>query len=199
MQLRKIYIVATLILMTNLIFGQKKKVAQPELESGSIESQFDYIINKSTSFKDFQLIRKASINKVKQNTIDSLRAAQTDVTALKTAAQKQQETVIALQAEINVLKEENATISENVESIAVLGKNVNKSAYQTITWLVLGVLLVFLVVLVLRFKSSNSNTKQTKHDLDKIGNELEEVRKKALKKEQELMRKLQDELNKNSH
>ena len=75
----------------------------------------------------------------------------------------------------------------------------NKTAYVSMMWVVVAILLIALIFFVLRFKSSFSTIKQTKFELDKVENEYEEHRKKSLKKEQELMRKLQDEINKNAH
>ena len=42
------------------------------------------------------------------------------------------------------------------------------------------------------------STKSSKNELEKIENEFESFRKNSLKKEQETMRKLQDEINKNN-
>ena len=72
MRLQHLLSLISFVAIANITIAQNKP-AQPELESGTIESQFTYIIEKSSSFKDFQLIRKASILKVKTNALDSLR------------------------------------------------------------------------------------------------------------------------------
>lgn len=187
------------ILMVSLVGFSQGKPAQPELESGTIESQFDYIITKSTSFKDFQLIRKQSILKVKSNAIDSLKSIRKELvkSSSKTAGLNQQ--ISSLQTEVSTLKKEIETISEDKDSINFLGKNMDKTAYVSMMWIVVAVLLIALIFFVLRFKSSFSTIKQTKFELEKVEGEYEEHRKKSLKKEQELMRKLQDEINKNTN
>ena len=70
-----------LTLFSSSLIGQNKKknIVQPELDSGTIEQQFDYIITKSSTFKDFQLIRKTSILKVKDHTLDSLKILKNDL------------------------------------------------------------------------------------------------------------------------
>ena len=195
---------STLILIFALVistsgFSQGKSVTQPELASGTIESQFNYIIEKSTSFKDFQLIRKGSILKVKANTLDSLKKVRKEFINSNGQVSALNQQISSLQSEVGSLKTEIEEISEDKDSINFLGKNMDKTAYVSMMWVVVAILLIALTFFVLRFKSSFSTIKQTKFELDKIDTEYEEHRKKALKKEQELMRKLQDEINKNSH
>ena len=195
---------STLILIFALVisttgFSQGKSVTQPELASGTIESQFNYIIEKSTSFKDFQLIRKGSILKVKANAIDSLKSIRKQLNKSNGQVAGLNQQISSLQSEVASLKTEIEEISEDKDSINFLGKNMNKTAYVSMMWVVVAILLIALIFFVLRFKSSFSTIKQTKFELDKVENEYEEHRKKSLKKEQELMRKLQDEINKNAH
>ena len=82
MKFKNTLILIFILTVSSGAFAQGKP-AQPELESGTIESQFDYIITKSTSFKDFQLIRKPSILKVKANTLDSLKKVRSFLVELK--------------------------------------------------------------------------------------------------------------------
>jgi septal ring factor EnvC (AmiA/AmiB activator) len=194
-----------LVLLTVLSFvsitaiGQNKNIAQPELDSGTIEQQFDYIITKSSKFKDFQLIRKASILKVKAHALDSIKTVRKDlITANKSIAQIEG-SISQLESEVQTLKNEIETISTAVDSISLFGTPLSKSAYNSVVWSIIVVLLLALIVFIAQFKKSNIITKHTKNDLNKIENEFEAFRKKAMKKEQEVMRKLQDEINKNTH
>ena len=198
-KLKSILILIFLIIISLAGYPQNKAEEQHELESGTIESQFDYIITKSTSFKDFQLIRKRSILKVKLNTLDSLKNIKKELTKSKQQVVELGQQIISLQSDITKLNTEIETISEDKDSINFLGKKMDKTAYVSMVWTVVAVLLIALIFFVLRFKSSFSTIKQTKFELDKVEGEYEEHRKKSLKKEQELMRKLQDEINKNSH
>lgn len=187
------------ILGTTISFAQKSKIpAQPELESGTIESQMTYIIEKSSSFKDFQLIRKTSILKVKDNIMDSLSVVNESLKNAKAEVGPLKAKIEQLEKQIEVLNIEVAAANEQVDAISVLGKPVEKSLYNTIMWIVVAVLLLALIFIMLRFKSINALTKRTRLQLEKSENEFESFRKKSLKKEQEIMRKLQDEINKNN-
>lgn len=187
-----------LLVATLAAFGQTKMPAQPELESGTIESQFNYIIEKSSSFKDFQLIRKASILKVKSNALDSLIGIRKELATTKTKIAPLQQKITTLENEVTTLKSEIAALTEEKDSMSFFGNNMDKGAYNTMMWGIVIVLLIGLFFFVIRFKSSNATTKKIKYELEKIEGEYEAFRKKALKKEQEIMRKLQDEINKNT-
>ena len=192
------YLVLTASLLTSTtLIGQNNSVAQPELDSGTIEQQFDYIITKSTSYKEFQLIRKSSILKVKAHALDSLKKIQKDLVAVTSSTSKTKANISQLETEVTTLKNEIETISKDVDSISFLGANLSKASYNSFVWLIIGLLLLGLLIFVGLYKKCNISTVRAQNDLEKINNEFETFRKKALTKEQETMRKLQDELNKN--
>lgn len=198
MRLQHLLSLIGFVAVANITIAQNKP-AQPELESGTIESQFTYIIEKSSSFKDFQLIRKASILKVKSNALDSLQTVRKELVESNGKVSGLNSQIKQLQSEVVTLKDEIASISEDKDSINFLGKNMDKAAYVSMMWIIVAVLLVALLFFIFKYRSGFAVIKQTKFELEKIENEYEEHRKKALKKEQEIMRKLQDEINKNSH
>lgn len=198
MRLQHLLSLISFVAIANITIAQNKP-AQPELESGTIESQFTYIIEKSSSFKDFQLIRKASILKVKTNALDSLRTVRKELVESNGKVSGLNSQIKQLQSEVVTLKDEIASISEDKDSINFLGKNMDKAAYVSMMWIIVAVLLVTLLFFIFKYRSGFAVIKQTKYELEKVENEYEEHRKKALKKEQEIMRKLQDEINKNSH
>ena len=196
-RLAHLFIVLSFLVSTSLV-GQTKKIAQPELESGTIEEQFDYIITKSSKFKEFQLIRKTSILKVKAHALDSIKKNREDFIKANKSVEQIEGTISKLETEVLDLKNEIESISVAIDSISFFGTPLSKSAYNTLVWSIIGVLLLILIVLLLRFKSNSSATKNAKYEYEKIDSEFEAFRKKSLKKEQETMRKLQDEINKNN-
>ena len=192
------YLVLTASLLTSTtLISQNNSVAQPELDSGTIEQQFDYIITKSTSYKEFQLIRKSSILKIKAHTLDSLKKIQKDLVTVTSSTSETKANISQLETEVTTLKNEIETISKDVDSISFLGASLSKASYNSVVWLIIGLLLLGLLIFVGLYKKCNISTVTAKNDLEKINNEFETFRKKALTKEQETMRKLQDELNKN--
>lgn len=186
------------IFLSSHVFAQSKAPTQPELESGTIESQFTYIIEKSSSFKDFQLIRKSSILKVKSNALDSLKSLRKEISSHSSETKQLNQKIVSLEKEVKALTSEVDGLKEDKDSISLFGNNVEKSLYNTILISCIVVLLILLVFFVLRFKANISSSKKIKREFEVLEKEYEEHRKKSLKKEQEIMRKLQDEINKNN-
>mgnify|MGYP000848115552 CR=1 FL=1 len=80
-------------------------------------------------------------------------------------------------------------------SLGNLGDSI-EGLFKTIMLSIIGGLVLFLLFFISKFKQSISITKQTKSNLKEVEDEYEEHRKKALEREQKVMRRLQDELNK---
>lgn len=192
--------IATLIIISSASAQKNKKgIAQLELDSGTIEQQFDYVITKSSKFRDFQLIRKTSILKVKEHTLDSIRTVRKDLISTSKSLEETKKTIKQLETEVVTLKSEIEIISTEVDSISVFGTLLSKTSYNSIVWIMIAALLAGLLFFIALFKKGTQSTKSSTSELRKLENEFEGFRKKALKKEQETMRKLQDEINKNSH
>lgn len=187
--------IATLSFSTNII--AQDAIAQPELESGTIESQFDYIIEKSSSFKEFQLIRRSSILKVKDNALDSIRNIRKELIEAKKQISPLQEQITQLQNEVTTLNNSINAVADEKDSISFFGKDFDKTTYSTMVWSIIGVLILLLVFIAIKLKGSSSATNRTQKEFEKIENDFDDFRKKSMKKEQEIMRKLQDEINKN--
>ena len=193
--------IALLIFVSTSSYGQKNNSGseQKELDSGTIDSQFEYILTKSTKWKEFQLIRKSSLLKLKNHVLDSLKTMNKDLVSSNQSTTELGLKINTLENEVANLNNEINTISEDKDSINVLGVLVSKTSYNLIVWSIIIILLLVLTIVMLKFKSNQSITNRTKNELDKIESEHEDFRKKSLKKEQEIMRKLQDEINKNTY
>jgi len=193
------YLILTISLISSSIVAQNTNAAQPELDSGTIEQQFDYIINKSTKYKDFQLIRKASILKVKAHALDSLKVIRTELNSSEKLSIDANKSAEQLSGEVKSLNTQIESISKDVDSISFIGMPLSKSGYNSFVWIIIAILLGSLATFILLFRKGHVTTKNAQTDLDKVNAEFESFRKKALLKEQETMRKLQDEINKHSH
>ena len=64
------------------------------------------------------------------------------------------------------------------DNIRVLGMNLNKTAYNSIMWIIVGILLILLVLGFLVFKRNISVMLRTKKDLDELKVEFEAYRQK---------------------
>ena len=72
----------------------------------------------------------------------------------------------------------------------------NKSTYTFIVFITLGILSLIIIVLFIKYKSGFDIIKTTKIKLRETDDELDNLRQRSLGREQQLRRKLQDEINK---
>ncbi|MGB0869162.1 MAG: hypothetical protein ACPG6V_01680 [Flavobacteriales bacterium] len=168
------------------------------LDSLDVTSKIEYIISNSNKYKEFKVIKKTWLLELKSQVADSL-----DVQEKRYSAT--QELIKSQQKEINQLKNtitETNTSLQNVNSekdkIAFLGVPLEKSLYNMILWSLVVILLVSLLLFMMKFKSSNKETVETKKNYESLDNDFEKFKKNTLDKEQKLKRQLQDEINKNN-
>lgn len=181
-------------------FAQTQNTPQKEtlsLDKGNIESQFDYIIKKSNKFQDYKVVKKAWIEKLKRNVSDSLTAVEQLLDKEIATVASQKEEIATLKDTINTVNANVTNLTEEKDNISLLGIGFSKPTYKLLMWSIIGVLTALLFLFIFRFNSSNKITREVKAKLAETEHEFEEHRKRALEREQKVMRKLQDEINKN--
>lgn len=166
------------------------------LDSGTIESQFDYITTKSNSFQEYKVVKKTWLSKLESNILDSINKMKTGLAEMHTAAAAREKEMAALEAETKAARDKLETAIATKNSIAFLGIQTHKNLYNSIMWgLVLG-LAALLLLFIFRFRRSHAIRAEAVKTLEETRQEFETHRKKALEREQKLNRRLQDELNK---
>ena len=172
------------------------------LNSGTIDSQFEYIFKKSGNFKGtngqkYEAVKFSWLLTLKSHVLDSLKTTYTKL--------ENSEKVVGNQTkEIEELKSKLANTQSNLEqtdseknNMALLGMQTSKTNYNVIMWSIIAGLFAFLLLFIYKFKGSNSSTREAKLRLDEVETEFEDHRRNALEREQKVRRQLQDELNKN--
>ena len=170
------------------------------LNDGTIDNQFEYVIQRSYTYKGngkiYKNVERHWLYALKAHTLDSLKAIQEKLDTTRNVVDTQQ-------TEINQLKTNLATTQGTLEitntekdSMALLGLQMSKTNYNLLMWGIIGALFALLLMFIYKFKNSNSITKKAKHNLADIEEEFEEHRRNALEREQKVRRQLQDELNK---
>lgn len=189
-----IYIIAILFSFT--AFSQDNSTE----EEGpiSIEQQFDYLLEKANSYKEFKVIPKVKLAKFKGEVLDSLKDIRSELERAEGKIGTLQGEITSLQSNLASTNEKLDLVNQEKDSINFFGSQTSKASYKSIMWAIVGGLLALLAFFIFRFWRSNMITNQTKHSLVETQNEFEDHRKRTLEKEQKLMRRLQDELNKRS-
>ncbi len=167
------------------------------LSNGTINENFDLIIKKSNNYQDFKVVKKNDLYKIKKQVLDSLKDNQVEKKSLNKIIENQNSSISELENKISTLNNTIEKANSNVENINFLGANLTKKSFKSIFWLSLITITILLCFFIYKFKRSNTVTLETKEQLTDIEKEFEKHKKVALEREQKVMRKLQDELNKN--
>ncbi|PHS65674.1 MAG: hypothetical protein COB12_07180 [Flavobacterium sp.] len=174
------------ILASISVFGQQ-----------TIEQQFDELLKKSNNYQEYKVVKKENIYSLRKNISDSISKFKETIQASSSKIIKQQSTISTLNTDLEQTKN-NLTISQEKENgILVLGVLTNKTTYTLIVFIGLAILIFIIVILFIKYKSSFSTIKITKSKLIETDEEFENFRQRSLEREQQIRRKLQDEINKN--
>ena len=193
---KQFLIFSILVFCSTITLAQnsKKKI---NFEQHSIENTFDSVYNYSNKYQGFKVVKREWLQLLKGKVLDSLIAQKKSTNLLSNTIQTQAEKIVKLESNINTLDTDINTITSEKNSINFLGNNISKDQMITLFWSVFGILAILLALFIYKFKNSNVITSQAKLDLKELEQEYETHRKNALEREQKVMRKLQDELNKN--
>ena len=170
------------------------------LNSGTIDSQFEYVFRKSGNFKGtrgqkYEAVKQVWLLKLKANVLDSLKTTYKELDKTQVVVTTQAKTIDDLNTELANTKTELTNTNAEKDSIKLFGMPMTKPNYSLILWSIVGVLSALLLFFIYKFKNSNSTTKQAKKTLEETEEEFEEHRRNALEREQKVRRQLQDMIN----
>ena len=192
-----------LFLVTFSSFSQtENNEDELSLDSGTLDNQFEYVIQKSNSWRDergqnYEVIKSNWLSKLKSHTLDSLKAVKKELITTQNTVKNQNEEIERLKSSLSSTKTNLKSTKEEKDSMSLFGIQMSKSGYNGLMWSIIAVLLAFLLFFIFKFKNSNSVTREAKSKLTEVEEEFEEHRRNALEREQKVRRQLQDELNKN--
>lgn len=175
---------------------------QYSLDSGNIDSQFEYVFRKSGNFKGtngqpYEAVKQAWLLKLKANVLDSLKTTYKDLANSEATVANQVKEIDDLKAKLSNTQTTLDQTNEEKNNMALLGMQTSKTNYNVIMWTIIAALTALLLFFIYKFKNSNSLTKEAKHKLEEVETEFEDHRRTALEREQKVRRQLQDEINKN--
>ncbi|MCF6181527.1 tRNA (guanine-N1)-methyltransferase [Lutibacter sp.] len=166
------------------------------IDTGSVKNQFNYLINKSNRYQNYKVVQYNWLQKLKRNVADTLSKSQKEIVNNYKTITSQKTKIDSLQVSIKNSNKNIETLTVEKQSISFLGMLIKKATFKSILFFTIGVLALLLVLFISKFKQSNTITQHIKEALKELEDEYNEHRTKALEREQKVMRKLQDELNK---
>lgn len=189
------------LISVSILSAQNTDEEQFSLDSGTIDSQFEYVFRKSGNFKGtngqkYEAVKQAWLFKLKANVLDSLKTTYQELDNLEATVSTQAQNIDDLNNELaNTKTILDNTIAEK-DSMSLFGMQMSKPNYSLILWSIIGLLSALLLFFIYKFRNSNAITKQAKRSLAETEEEFEEHRRIALEREQKVRRQLQDEINK---
>lgn len=166
------------------------------LNSGTIDNQFEFVIQRSNNYQDYKVVKKNWLYTLKAHTLDSLQAIHKNLADTQAVVDNQNKEISDLQTNLSNTQTTLVNTNKEKDSMALFGMQMSKSGYNALMWTIVGILLALLVLFIYKFKNSNTVTREAKLALAEIEDEFEEHRKTALEREQKVRRQLQDEINK---
>lgn len=183
------------ILITSVSFGQTEE-AKPSLDNGTLESQFDYLYRKSSSYQEYKVVKKTNYTKIKGNVLDSLKSIKNELDNTKQLVTNQANEINDLKANLKTTNDNLTGVTIEKDNIKFIGISLTKASYNSILWSIIVGLVLFLLLFIYKFKNSNSITKQANQLLSETEEEFIQFKTVALEREQKVRRELQDEINK---
>jgi hypothetical protein len=172
---------------------------KPSLDGGTLESQFDYLYRKSSSYQEYKVVKKTSYQKIKANVLDSMKVIRKDLSDTKKLVEVQGNEIKSLKEDLLTTNDNLTAVTKEKDNIKFLGFPMTKSAYNTLLWTIIFSLVALLLFFIFRYRSSNAITTQAQDLLADTEKEFEAYKAKALEREQKVRRELQDELNKQKY
>ncbi len=191
--MKKTPILLALVCCTLTAFAQE---TLNENKPNTIENQFIDVVDGSNSFEEYKVIKKTEIAKLRANVIDSIKSLEGTIGNLNTEIDERKNEIASLSQDLAETKEDLALSQKKENGIEFLGTLTEKSTYNAVMWSIIGILVLALAFFVFKFKNSHAVTKEAQLKLAEIEIEFEAHRQKKLEEQQQLRRKLQDEINK---
>ncbi|MAZ72588.1 MAG: hypothetical protein CMC70_05530 [Flavobacteriaceae bacterium] len=183
-----------LILCISLTFAQD---TTQENKPNTIENQFIDVVDGSNSYQEFKVIKKTEINNLRTNILDTVSAFKSKISTLNSEIDSQKNEIASLSQNLRKTEEDLALSQKKENGIEILGLLTQKATYNTIMWSIIGILVLALAFFIYKFKNSHAVTREAQLKLAETEIEFEKHRQTRIEEQQQLRRKLQDEINKN--
>lgn len=201
--MKHFFTLVCLLVFSISIGAQDNTEKQPttSINEGTIADQFEFVIKKSSNWRDekgqsYEVIKRNLMITLKEHTLDSIKAFQKRLDDTNKIVSTQQNEINDLKSNLTTTQSTLDATNIEKDSMSLLGLQLSKTSYNVLMWAIIAGLLAFLLMFIFRFKNSNVITKAAKKALAETEEEFEEHRRNALEREQKVRRQLQDEINK---
>lgn len=191
--------IALLSGLTLTVSAQNSEIQPSENLNGTLEQQFDYIYKRSNNYEIYKVVSKKNFEHLKKSSLDSIRVYKNEINTLNSKLSSEIQERDNLSTQLTSLKEDYLKVNEEKESVSFFGIRLDNNLFNMIilgVFIFLGLLLFFFIM---KFKSAKSEARIAVDNLTKVEEEYADYKRRAMEKEQQLGRRLQDEINKHKN
>ena len=150
-------LIAFLPIFETIQAQEEELTAEQALKKENIKTQFDVVIKKSGRYQEYKVVKRVWLDKLKGNTIDSLKTLESKLNSSNQKIIAQQTSITNLEASLAKTNEDLSAVTEEKDNMTFLGMSFTKGSYKTMMWTIVGALLALLAFFVFKFKNSNSD------------------------------------------
>ena len=114
--------------------AQDEDEQKPSLNTGPIEEQFDFMVDKSSNYEEYKVIKKAWVYTFRSHFADSLKSMRSDIAGKQALIGQKNTRIDSLNAELQQTREELQTAIKNRDSFSLFGIRMYKSLYNGVMW-----------------------------------------------------------------
>ncbi len=175
-----------------ITFAQTETTEEGSLDSGTIDSQFEYIYSVSNNFQEYKVVKRTNLDQLKSNILDSMRTMRTEVGDLKGLIVSEKDSIKNLNSILVTAETEKHEAIAEKDNFSFLGMGIHKAVYSSFMWILVGVLASALAIFSFQYFSSFKKIRKAQKDLAEVQEEFDNHRKNMLDRERKLKRELVD-------
>lgn len=189
-------VLALVLMCFSFVFVQAQNGNSISEQNQKLMKNFLALMENSSSYQNYKVIDKERINGFQENLGSYLMQEQSSKQQVVSQLQQKDQAIESLENQLYKLQTANENLLGNTESISFLGFKVNKATYSVIMWLLVLGSIAFSGILFLKYQRANEITTSSKSILKDLEDEYESFRRVCIQREQDLKRKLYDEMKK---
>ena len=150
-----------------------------ELTTAAIREQIEYVEDHTRIYDNFRAVREDIYQKLNKNILDSLTAEKNRVAELKGGTAYLIDRTDSLNVLLTSTRRQLDEVTATKNKIRVLGLEINKTAYNTIMWILVGGLILLMAIGFLIFKRNLVVLLRTEKDLKELKDEFAAYRQSS--------------------
>lgn len=184
------------LLCCNFITLQAQEMNQVSVSKQELMKNFSSMMKESLPYKNYKVIDQNQIISFQSDLGNYLRQEQTAKKETLNQLNVKDNSIIALQNKVSELQIVNSNLLVDAKSVSFLGMAINKTMFSVVMWFLVFGVIVFSGILFLKFRRANDIANSSKSVLRELEDEYEAFRRVCIQREQNLKRKLFDEIKK---